>query len=98
VLKKNPSNVTPCHFDTTCENWVDDGQKMWLIGWEFSGMGGPGFDLGTVSITSEFSKSQDEEMLQAYCDGQVSDVLRARIVMYKAVCDLCWSLWGFDQW
>ena len=61
-------------------------------------MGDPGFDLGTVSTTSELTESQDEEMLQAYCGGMVSDEFRARVVMYKAVCVLCWALWGFHQW
>jgi len=36
-------------------------------------------------------------MLQAYYGGMVPNELRARMVMYKFVCDLCWALWGFHQ-
>ena len=36
-------------------------------------------------------------MMQAYCGGNVNEVLFGRMVIYKAMCDLLWTLWGLIQ-
>ena len=36
-------------------------------------------------------------MIQAYFGGEPSPGERGRIVIYKAMCDLLWTLWGLIQ-
>ncbi len=86
-----------CHCDPLCENFLDSGERMWLVDWEYSGMNDPLWDLGDLSIEGGFSERQDEEMMRAYFRGEARPSERGRVVIYKAMCDLLWTLWGLIQ-
>jgi thiamine kinase-like enzyme len=87
----------PCHCDPLCENFLDTGQRMWVVDWEYSGMNDPMWDLGDLSVEGEFDPDQDEELLEAYFGGAPRSKDRGRMVIYKAMCDLLWTLWGLIQ-
>ena len=97
ALDANPVPLAPCHCDPLCENFIDTGEQMWIVDWEYSGMNDPFWDLGDLSVEAEFSDAQDVEMMNAYCGGKVSEALYGRMVIYKAMCDLLWTLWGLIQ-
>jgi len=97
ALDANPVPLAPCHCDPLCENFLDTGEQMWIVDWEYSGMNDPFWDLGDLSVEAEFSNAQDHEMMNAYCDGNVSEAVYGRMVIYKAMCDLLWTLWGLIQ-
>jgi thiamine kinase-like enzyme len=97
ALEANPAALAPCHCDPLCENFLDDGERMWIVDWEYSGMNDPIWDLGDVSVEAGFSAAQDDEMMRAYCGGEPSPALYGRMVIYKAMCDLLWTLWGLIQ-
>ena len=40
---------------------------------------------------------QDEALLEAYFGGRAPAADRGRMVLYKAMCDLLWTLWGIIQ-
>jgi thiamine kinase-like enzyme len=86
-----------CHCDPLCENFLDTGERMWLVDWEYSGMNDPLWDLGDLSVEGGFDAAQDEQMLRAYFGGEARPAERGRIVIYKAMCDLLWTLWGLIQ-
>ena len=97
ALEKNPDRLAPCHCDPLCENFLDDGSKMWIVDWEYSGQNDPLWDLGDLSVEGGFDQAQDREMLTAYCDGEPDEETIARMIIYKAMCDLLWTLWGLIQ-
>ncbi|MCP4046849.1 MAG: phosphotransferase family protein [Gammaproteobacteria bacterium] len=97
VLLKNPGALAPCHCDPLCENFLDDGEKMWIVDWEYSGQNDPLWDLGDLSVEGGFDDAQDMEMLAAYCGGEPDEDSIARMTIYKAMCDLLWTLWGLIQ-
>lgn len=97
VLSKNPAPLVPCHCDPLCENFLDDGMRMWIVDWEYSGMNDPMWDLGDLSVEGDFSDEQDMELLSAYFGGEPVASDYARMVIYKAMCDLLWTLWGLIQ-
>ena len=39
----------------------------------------------------------DREMMSAYCGGAPPAAVFGRMVVYKAMCDLLWTLWGLIQ-
>ncbi len=86
-----------CHCDPLCENFLDTGERMWIVDWEYSGMNDPMWDLGDLSVEGEFNEMQEEEMLRAYFAGEPAPADRGRMVIYKAMCDLLWTLWGLIQ-
>ncbi len=97
ALDAKPAALAPCHCDPLCENFLDDGKRMWIVDWEYSGMNDPLWDLGDVSVEAGFDADQDREMMEAYCGGEPSAALTGRMVIYKAMCDLLWTLWGLIQ-
>jgi thiamine kinase-like enzyme len=97
TLEAHPVRLAPCHCDPLCENFLDTGDRMYLIDYEYAGNNDPMWDLGDVSVEGLFSPEQDEALLQAYFDGDPPPDQRGRMVAYKALCDLLWTLWGVIQ-
>ena len=97
ALAVNPAPLAACHCDPLCENFLDTDGRMWIVDWEYSGMNDPMWDLGDLSVEGGFSDVQDEEMLVAYFEGEVPPREHGRMVIYKAMCDLLWTLWGLIQ-
>jgi thiamine kinase-like enzyme len=97
ALDRHPAALAPCHCDPLSENFLDDGRRMWVVDWEYSGMNDPLWDLGDMSVEAGFDEAQDREMMEAYCEGPAPGALQGRMVIYKAMCDLLWTLWGLIQ-
>ena len=97
ALIANPNPLAPCHCDPLCENFLDDGNKMWIVDWEYSGMNDPLWDLGDLSVEAGMDESQESEMLIAYFGKEPTAAQRGRVIIYKAMCDLLWTLWGLIQ-
>jgi thiamine kinase-like enzyme len=97
ALAAHPLPLVACHCDPLCENFLDTGERMWIVDWEYSGMNDPLWDLGDLSVEGLFDEEQEEEMIRAYFSGEPKPAERGRIVIYKAMCDLLWTLWGLIQ-
>jgi len=97
ALAAHPVALAPCHCDPLCENFLDTGERMWIVDWEYSGMNDPMWDLGDLSVEGQFAPSQDADMLQAYFGREPTPAEEGRVVIYKAMCDLLWTLWGLIQ-
>lgn len=97
ALAANPAALAPCHCDPLCENFLDTGTRMWIVDWEYSGMNDPLWDLGDLSVEGGFDPRHDEEMMTAYFPAGATDAQWGRMVIYKAMCDLLWTLWGLIQ-
>ncbi len=97
ALAAHPLPLAPCHCDPLCENFLDTGSRMWMVDWEYSGMNDPLWDLGDLSVEGAFSEAQDHEMLCAYFGREPAPGEQGRMVIYKAMCDLLWTLWGLIQ-
>jgi len=97
ALDAHPVDIVACHCDPLCENFIDTGARMWIVDWEYSGMNDPMWDLGDLSVEGGFDQMQEDEMLHAYFGGEPRPAERGRVVIYKAMCDLLWTLWGLIQ-
>ena len=97
ALQANPAALAPCHCDPLCENFLDDGKNMWIVDWEYSGMNDPLWDLGDLSVEAGMNETQENEMLEAYFGKAPTSAQKGRVIIYKAMCDLLWTLWGLIQ-
>ncbi len=97
ALAVHPVALKPCHCDPLAENFLDTGERMWVVDWEYSGMNDPMWDLGDLSVEAGFDAGQDRRLLEAYFGGPASGFDCGRMVIYKAMCDLLWTLWGLIQ-
>ncbi len=97
ALAAHPVALKPCHCDPLAENFLDTGERMWIVDWEYSGMNDPMWDLGDLSVEANLAPEAEEAMLLAYFGRGASAFDRGRMVIYKAMCDLLWTLWGLIQ-
>ena len=97
ALEAAPVPLRPCHCDPLCENFLDTGTRMFIIDYEYAGNNDPMWDLGDLSVEGQFGQAQDEALLRAYFDGDPPADQCGRMIAYKALCDLLWTLWGVIQ-
>jgi thiamine kinase-like enzyme len=97
ALAVHPAARVPCHCDPLAENFLDTGTRMWIVEWEYAGNNDPMWDLGDVSVEAGFGAEQDAALLEAYFGGKPPAHQTGRMVMYKAMSDLLWTLWGAIQ-
>jgi thiamine kinase-like enzyme len=71
-LLHSPLPSVPSHGDPVPANFLDDGQTMTLIDWEYAGMNDPAWDLGYFALESGLNAEQTEGLLLAYADPRVS--------------------------
>jgi thiamine kinase-like enzyme len=96
ALLADPIELRPCHNDLLNANFIDDGDRIRIIDWEYAGMGDPFFDLGNFSINHELTDSEDEILLRAY-DGDVRADRLARLTLMRVVSDFREAMWGVLQ-
>ena len=89
-----PIDVVFGHNDLLAANFIDDGQRLWLFDWEYSGFNSPLFDLGGLASNSEFSPEQAEQVLSLYFGKPVDDELRRRAAAMTAASLLRETMWS----
>lgn len=97
ALGRHDLPLSPCHCDPLAENFLDTGMRIFIIDYEYAGNNDPMWDLGDLSVEAGFDAEQDKILLAAYFGGEPPDFAVGRMVMYKAMCDLLWTLWGVVQ-
>ena len=97
ALEARRRPLVPSHCDPLCENFLDTGERMNVIDYEYSGNNDPMWDLGDLSVEGGFDAAQDDALLEAYFGGTPPPDEYGRMVAYKAMCDLLWTLWGVLQ-
>jgi thiamine kinase-like enzyme len=56
----------PCHNDLLNANFIDDGERIRIVDWEYAGMGDVFFDLANLSINHGFGREERQGLLAAY--------------------------------
>ncbi|MFA5952325.1 MAG: phosphotransferase [Hyphomicrobium sp.] len=97
ALAAHPLPSCPCHCDPLAENFLDTGQRMWIVDWEYSGMNDPAWDIGDLAVEAELSPENERILVETYFGGVPTPYEHGRVVIYKAMCDLLWTLWGLIQ-
>jgi len=88
--------LVPCHNDFVPENLMDDGNRVFLLDFDYSGNNDPCFDLGSISIEAGYDDTQIRELAIAYY-GLASEDIIARIHLHSIMADIGWSLWSEIQ-
>ena len=95
-MSVNPLPTVPCHNDLLAENYIDDGNRLWLIDYEYSGNNDPTFELGNTCQEMQFSDAQIEEVCAAYFGEAAPDKI-ARMKLNMIMSDVGWGLWAAIQ-
>lgn len=96
ALARHAPSPVPCHNDLLAANYLDDGKRLWLVDYEYSGMNDPAFELGNTAQELGFDDDQVRELCAAYF-GAASPALLARMQLQMIMSDLGWTLWAAIQ-
>jgi thiamine kinase-like enzyme len=91
-----PREERPCHNDLLNANFLDDGERIRIVDWEYAGMGDPFFDLANFSINHELSEPDDRALLAAYTGG-TDEGNFARLGLMRFMSDFREAMWGAVQ-
>ncbi len=91
-----PLATVPCNNDLLAENYIDDGEQLWLIDYEYSGNNDPTFELGNTCQEMQFNEEQIREVCAAYF-GEATPAMIARMKLNMIMSDVGWGLWAAIQ-
>jgi len=98
ALLSAPVDLRPCHNDLLNANFIDDGDRIRIVDWEYAGMGDPFFDLGNFSANHGLTAEEDAAFLAAYDRAAQPDRARlARLTLMRVVSDFREAMWGVLQ-
>ncbi len=96
ALAAHPLPSVPCHNDLLADNYLDDGARLWIVDFEYSGNGDPTFELGNTAQELGFDESRQEALCAAYF-GTATPALLARMRLQMIMSDVGWTLWAAIQ-
>jgi thiamine kinase-like enzyme len=88
--------TVPCNNDLLAANFVDDGEKVWIIDFEYAGNNDPCFELGNIWSESTLDAPLLDHLVAAYYGREwPSRVARARLLGLMS--KYGWTLWASIQ-
>ena len=82
------------HNDLLPTNLMDDGQRLWLVDWDYAGFNSPLFDLANLASNSEVPEPDERRMLELYFEHRADDALWRRYSAMKCASLLRETMWS----
>jgi thiamine kinase-like enzyme len=96
ALAAQATTTVPCNNDLLAANFIDDGDRIWLIDYELSGNNDACFELGNIGAESHLSDDALAELVTAYYRRPLRNrIARARLLGLVGMYG--WTLWGAIQ-
>ena len=89
-----PSDTVLGHNDLLAGNILWGAGRLWLIDWEYAGLGNPLFDLGGIASNNGFDLAEERVLLETYYNHPLKDALWRRYSAMKAASLLRETLWS----
>jgi len=96
ALLAKPLPTVPCHNDLLAENYMQVGDTLRLIDYEYSGNNDPCFELGNTCQELQYDEARIAEVCAAYF-GSASEGMIARMKLNMIMSDVGWGLWAAIQ-
>jgi thiamine kinase-like enzyme len=90
--RRRDVQLCPCHNDLLAANFIDDGKRLWIVDWEYAGMGDPFFDLGNFAANHELDDDGERRLLEAYGSDDPAALRDMRFMS-----DFREAMWGVVQ-
>ncbi|MFZ2098835.1 MAG: phosphotransferase [Anaerolineales bacterium] len=96
AISTHPLKPCPCHNDLLNANFLSRGQ-LYILDWEYAGMGDAFFDLANFSDHHNLTDEQDRWMLECYLGGEILPQHWAHLQIMKIMSDLREATWHLVQ-
>jgi thiamine kinase-like enzyme len=96
ALAVRAEGTVPCNNDLLAANFIDGGERIWLIDYEYSGNNDPCFELGNIAAECHLPDQALAALVAEYYGRPLrSKVARARLLGLAG--KYGWTLWGAIQ-
>ncbi len=89
-----PVSIVFGHNDLLAANLFDDGERLWLLDWDYAGLNSPLFDLANLASNNGFGPEDEDAMLAAYFGGEAGLTVRRSFEAFKCASLLREALWS----
>ena len=96
AIMTTPQPLHPCHNDLLNANFLINDEQIYILDWEYAGMGDIFFDLANFSTNHELSEEQDRWELECYFE-KVTEKQMAHLNIMKVMSLLREAMWGMVQ-
>ena len=96
ALAATAEGTVPCNNDLLAANFIDDGERIALIDYEYSGNNDPCFELGNIAGECGLSADALDGLVTAYYGSRRRGRV-ARAQLFIPVSQYGWTLWGAIQ-
>ena len=93
-LAVGPIDMVFGHNDLLPQNFIDDGNRLWLIDWDYAGFNSPLFDLANLASNAHFEGEQESWMLATYYGRSPDDALWRSYRAMKCASLLREAMWS----
>ncbi|GMQ75695.1 MAG: phosphotransferase family protein [Gammaproteobacteria bacterium] len=92
--KVGPVQLIFGHNDLLAANFIDDGERLWLVDWDYAGFNSPLFDLGGLASNNQLDADQEAWVLSEYFGAPADTALMRRYQAMKCASLLRESMWS----
>jgi thiamine kinase-like enzyme len=89
-----PIDLVFGHNDLLPANLIDDGDRIWLIDWDYAGWNSPLFDLANLASNAELDPDSERLVLETYYGRPADAALIRSYTAMKCASLLRETLWG----
>ena len=89
-----PVDIVFGHNDLLATNFIDDGMRLWLVDWEYSGFNSPLFDLAGLASNNEYPAELRDRLLELYFGRPPDEELDLRFAAMTAASLLRETMWS----
>jgi len=96
ALAVRAGRTVPCNNDLLAANFVDDGERVWIIDYEYGGNNDPCFELGNIWSESDLSLDHLGLLVDSYHGRHLRHAV-ARARLFGLMSKYGWTLWASIQ-
>ena len=89
-----PVDLVFGHNDLLPANFLHDGNRLWLIDWDYAGFNSPLFDLGGLAANNALTQAQETQMLERYFGQAIPPAKQRSYLAMKAAAALREAMWS----
>ena len=92
-----PVDIVFAHNDLIAANFIDGGERLWIVDWDYAGFGSPLFDLANLASNNAFDEARERRLLEAYFGSPCDDGLMRRYGAMKCASLMREAMWSMTS-
>jgi len=89
-----PITIVFAHNDLLAANFIDSGDRLWLIDWDYAGFNSPLFDLANLASNNGIEGEDETWLVQTYFEGPCDAGLMRRYTAMRCASLLREAMWS----